>query len=234
MIEFEPKSIAFQNIRLQHCYTSSVCLTNPLSAPVDLHIRTSSPILTVQPTKVHLGPSQSIVLTVKVTLSHQQNLKSSDQYVQIKSIFFDQKIPVQVSLAQTDRDTHRSRSPSPSGRLYESQMGSSPVSSKNNHSGFEEGSGSSRMKSGIATGRNSTLEVSRSRSSSPSKTREGAHMVRELHLQLEAKNDKIKRLEEMVGQLESSNPNFDNILRMKLDEQKKSFEEKSAKVWNFL
>lgn len=233
MIEFEPKSIAFQNIRLQHCYTSSVCLTNPLSAPVDLHIRTSSPILTVQPTKVHLGPSQSIVLTVKVTLSHQQNLKSSDQYVQIKSIFFDQKIPVQVSLAQTDRDVHRSRSPSPSGRLYESQMGSSPVSSsKHNHSGFEEGS--SRMKSGIATGRNSTLEVSRSRSNSPSKTREGTHMLRELHLQLEAKNDKIKRLEEMVGQLESSHPNFDNILRMKLDEQKKSFEEKSAKVSIFL
>lgn len=55
-------------------------------------------------------------------------------------------------------------------------------------------------------------------------------MIRELQMQLEAKNDRIQALEDLVGQVQSTNPNFENILRAKLDEQKKSFEEKSSKV----
>jgi hypothetical protein len=49
-------------------------------------------------------------------------------------------------------------------------------------------------------------------------------------MQLEAKNDRIQALEDLVGQVQSTNPNFENILRAKLDEQKKSFEEKSSKI----
>lgn len=181
MIEIEPKTVSFQNLRLNQTYNSSICLTNPLSAAVDLHIRTSSPVLSVQPTKIHLSPGQSIVLSVRLHLNHVPSQKPSNYYVQIKSSFFDQKIPVDITMAQIER---RSRSSSPAHRT-----------SSTAHDREQQGT-----------------------------------IVRELTLQLASKDEKLKQLEDIVGNLQSKNPNFQNILDFHLDEQRKSFDEKSAKI----
>lgn len=114
-MEFEPSVITFREVRLNQAYTTSVCLSNPLSAAVDFQLRPSNPRYTISPTKIHLNAGQSIVITIKLFLNHYPNLtkgiKGLDDYIFIKSTYFDQKIPIQLTLSST---LARSRSPSPS------------------------------------------------------------------------------------------------------------------------
>lgn len=212
MIETEPKSLAFSNVRIKQCYSSSLCITNTLSTPVDISLRASSPHISIQPTKVHIAPQSSIVATVKLTLTQPPTHRQSTQYIYIKSLFFDQKVPVDVTVAPSDR---HSRSPSPARR------------DALDTSGGPSGYLNSTMRSGVAD----ESQASRARPAvSPSRERDGARAIRELQMQLQVKDEKIRRLEHMVGHLEASHPNFDALVRMKLEEQKLSFEEKSSKV----
>lgn len=113
-MEFEPDSLSFQEVRLNQAYTTSLCVSNPLNAPVDFVVSTTSARVKVSPSKVHLNAGQSIVLTVRLFLNHfppaSREGKQITDYLMVKSVFFDHKIPVSIRVVDP---AVRSRSPSP-------------------------------------------------------------------------------------------------------------------------
>ena len=119
MMELEPKALTFRDVFLNQAYTSSVCITNPLTAPVEFTLRPSSPRYTVTPNRVNLSGGQSIVVTVRLFLSHypnfRQGLRGQDDTIHIKSAYFEQKLDVAFFLHSRDSTTlaSRSRSSSP-------------------------------------------------------------------------------------------------------------------------
>jgi hypothetical protein len=118
MMEVEPKSLAFRDVFLNQAYTSSVCITNPLTAPVEFTLRPSSPRYTVTPNRVNLSGGQSIVVTVRLFLSHypnfRQGVRGQDDTIHIKSSYFEQKVDVAFFLHSRDSTTAASRSRSSS------------------------------------------------------------------------------------------------------------------------
>ena len=116
-MNFEPKQLTFGDIRLNQAYTTSLCITNPLTAAVEFTIRPSSPRYSISPNRVNLNPNQSIVVTVRLFLNHYPNIpkgiQGQEDSIHIKSVFFDQKIPVEFFL---HNQSARSRSTSPSER----------------------------------------------------------------------------------------------------------------------
>ena len=117
-MEVEPKSLAFRDVFLNQAYTSSVCITNPLTAPVEFTLRPSSPRYTVTPNRVNLSGGQSIVVTVRLFLSHYPNFRQGvlgqDDTIHIKSSYFEQKVDVAFFLHSRDSTTAASRSRSSS------------------------------------------------------------------------------------------------------------------------
>jgi hypothetical protein len=100
-----------------------------MSAAVDFSIRCSSTRFSVTPSKVHLNAGQSIVVTVKLFLNHYpaaaRGDKGIDDYLHIKSTYFDNKIPIEIFVNAT-RTTSRSPSPS-SGRIRNDSKNSPDV-----------------------------------------------------------------------------------------------------------
>jgi hypothetical protein len=121
MLAVEPKSLSFQDVRLNQAYTASLCITNPLSISVDFSLRPSSSRYTITPNKVNLSAGQSIVVSVRLFLSHYPNytkgVRGQDDTIHIKSSYFDQQVDVSFFLHSRDTSTKaaatRSRSPSP-------------------------------------------------------------------------------------------------------------------------
>lgn len=126
-MEFEPNLLVFREVRLNQVYSTSLCITNSFSTSVDFTIRCSSNRLSVTPNKVHLTPSQSIVVTVKLFLNHYPSLARGEQsrhqqlddYLMLKSSFFDHKVPIETYVNSHPRSN--SRSPSPLNRRKEGQ-----------------------------------------------------------------------------------------------------------------
>eukprot|EP01031_Cornospumella_fuschlensis_P036572 gene36572-44365_t len=125
-MEFEPSVLVFRDVRLSQVYSTSLCITNSYSTSVDFSIRCSSNRLSVTPSKVHLTPGQSIVVTVKLFLNHypsqtreQIRQKPMDDYLMLKSSFFDLKVPIETYINSHPRSS--SRSPSPLNRRKDGQ-----------------------------------------------------------------------------------------------------------------
>lgn len=118
MLDIEPRSIVFRDIRLNQSYTSSLCITNPLPTPVSFTLRPSSSRYVVSPNRINLAGGQSIVVTVRLYVSNFPNyakgVRGHDDAIHIQSSFFEQKIDAVMYLHK--RDTLPSRSPSPQGR----------------------------------------------------------------------------------------------------------------------
>lgn len=114
-MEVEPKSISFREVRLNQAYTTSLCISNPLPAAVEFAIRTSSPRYTVSPNRVLLSAGQSIIITVRLFLSHYPNFskgsQGQDDTIHIKSSYFDQKINVTFFLHSRDYPLKEKRIP---------------------------------------------------------------------------------------------------------------------------
>lgn len=118
-MQLEPNSIQFREVRLHQVYSSSLCLTNRLEGAVDLRLRCSSARLSVSPSKARLVPGQSLVVTIKLFLNHLPSSSSSvalEDWVEIKSSFFDQKVSVFIHPLRlsSSKPPSRSSSPSPS------------------------------------------------------------------------------------------------------------------------
>lgn len=116
--------LIFREVFLNQAYTTSVCVTNPLTAPVEFTLRPSSPRYTVTPNRVNLSGGQSIVVTVRLFLSHypnfRQGLRGQDDTIHIKSAYFEQKVDVSFFLHSRDSTTltSRSRSSSPMRQVF--------------------------------------------------------------------------------------------------------------------
>eukprot|EP00981_Chlorochromonas_danica_P003963 scaffold750_cov165-Ochromonas_danica.AAC.1 len=118
-MQLEPNSIHFREVRLHQVYSSSLCLTNRLEGAVDLRLKCSSARLSVSPSKARLVPGQSLVVTIKLFLNHLPSSSSSsssaalEDWVEIKSSFFDQKVSVFIHPLRLSSSKPPSRSSSP-------------------------------------------------------------------------------------------------------------------------
>ena len=105
MLDVSPSSLIFRDVRLKQAYTTSLCLTNSLSANVEFTIRTSSPRYSVSPSTIKLNSNQSCVVTVRLYLSSFPNsirgTTGQDDYIHIKSSYFDQKLKTTFYLNNT-------------------------------------------------------------------------------------------------------------------------------------
>lgn len=121
MLDIEPKGLSFRDVRLNQAYTTSLCITNPLTASVEFTLRPSSPRYSITPNRVNLQGGQSIVVTVRLFLSHYPNynrgVRGQEDTIHIKSAYFEQKVDVSFFLHSRDVGTtaSSSRSPSPTG-----------------------------------------------------------------------------------------------------------------------
>lgn len=189
-MEFEPQVVVFRDVRLHQSYTTNLCITNPMSASVDFTIRCSSTRYSVSPNRVHLQPKQSIVITIKLFLNHYPKIsqstinKSIEDYLHIKSTYFDQKVPLEFFL---------------SASLLPSMFRSASPPVRRN-------------------------ELSSTSNQKPTST------LHELQAQVNQKDRRIADLEAQVAGLESKYPDLQAMIRLKLEEERASFEEKSQKV----
>lgn len=140
MIEVEPKELYFREVRLNQSYTSSLCLTNNQAIAIDISIRPSSNRYHVSPSRVHLNSGQSIIVTVRLHITHFPNhaggVRGQTDTLQLSSSFFEQRVDVHFFL-YARKNTPRSRSLSPI-RREQRIVGNSPVSSSEEHGSFEE------------------------------------------------------------------------------------------------
>ena len=88
ILHYEPAVLSFRDVRLNHPYSTSLSITNPMTAGVEFTLRTSSARYSVTPNRVYLNAGQSIVVTVKLLLNHYPNISKSkhavEDYIHIK------------------------------------------------------------------------------------------------------------------------------------------------------
>ena len=204
MLDISPESLVYRDVRLNNAYLNSICITNPLPATVEFTLRPSSQRYTLTPNRVTLQAGQSIVVTVKLFLAHYPNfLKGSrgqDDHIQIKSSYFEQKVPLTFFLHSRDTPTStgraRSLSPMPreslSASTHDTQLDTSRVLRRSRYD------------------------------SMPSK--EGLELIETLNTAIRGKDEKINQLNETIGFLESKYPNWQNIIQNRIDQERKVFE----------
>ena len=144
MLEIEPKELVFREVRLNQSYTSSLCLTNGQAISIDISIRPSSSRYHVSPSRVHLNPGQSIVITVRLHITHFPNyalgVRGQTDSIQISSTFFEQKVDVHFFLSPK-KNSARPRSLSPFKRDTEGKTisaGTPPQGELSDLSQYEE------------------------------------------------------------------------------------------------
>jgi hypothetical protein len=222
MMEISPEALVFRDVRLNSAYVSSVCVTNPLPATVEFILKPSSQRYSVTPNRVTLAAGQSIVLTVRLFLSHYPNslkgFRGQEDHVQVKSSYFEQKIPLTFFLHSKDGSPvarARSHSPAVSGREFQEDdiiMTPAPASTP---SGGRVRSSSTRREASIPA-------------------RESEDLIQKMNLIIKGKEEKIRQLSETVGFLEGKYPNWQQIIHNRIEQERNSFEEKSEKVLRIL
>lgn len=185
MLEVEPAVLVIRDVRLNQPYTASLCVTNSLAAGVEFTLRPSSPRWTITPNRVNLGAGQSIVVTVRLFLSHYPNygrgVQGQEDTIHIKSSYFEQKVSATFFLHSRDSST--------------------------------------------------TTATIRAQSQSPQRHRgSSVEIITELQAQLQLKDEKIKVMEDTIGQLESKYPSMRQIIANRIEQERSVFEEKSEKV----
>lgn len=133
MVDIEPDSLVFRDVKLNQAQTASLCVSNPLTVTLEFTIRSSSSKYTISPNKVTLSAGQSIIVTVRLFVAHYSNyrkgVEGQSDTIHIKSPYFEQKIPVTFLLQP--RDYSRSRSSSPVKSRHASPTISSGASVRN-------------------------------------------------------------------------------------------------------
>lgn len=118
MIDVEPKELIFREVRLNQSYTSSLCLTNSQAISIDINLRPSSNRYHVSPNRIHLEAGQSIVVSVRLHVTHFPNyalgVKGQSDSIHLSSSFFEQKVDVRFYLTPKKSGYQAARSLSPS------------------------------------------------------------------------------------------------------------------------
>ena len=196
-MDISPNTLVFRDIHLNQSYTSSLCISNPWTTSVEFTLRPSSSRYVVTPNRVALSSGQSIVVTVRLFLSHFPNyskgIRGQEDTIHVKSTYFEQNVNMTFFLHDRGGEANssqqalaRSRSSSPSGR----------------------GAGG-----GLST-------------------RVPRDTLVELQQQLASKDEKTRRLEGIITQLESKYPSVQEIVKSKVEQERIVYEEKSEKVRN--
>ena len=120
-MEVEPKSLVFRDVRLQHAYTTSCCITNQQSSVLSAELISNSSRYSITPNRINLTPGSSIVVTVRLFLNHypsfNRDSEGYDDVIKIKSSYFEQTVGITFFLHSRDSITRaRSLSPAPSTR----------------------------------------------------------------------------------------------------------------------
>jgi hypothetical protein len=200
MLDIDPSYIEFQEVKLNQAYTSSIRISNPLTVTLDFTLRTSSSKYTVIPNKVVLSPGQSIMVSVRLFVSHYSNyakgVEGQKDTIQIKSPYFEQKVSTAFFLQAKD-----------------SSISSSSIKSFRSRSASPARSHD--------TGASAKPKPVQGSMDNP---------VSELTRQVRTKDARIKQLEEMVAELESKYPSLQKIVNTRVEQERLVFEEKSMKV----
>ena len=206
MLEISPESLSFRDVQYNEDYLANICITNPHESTVQFELRPSSSNYTVTPNHVNLSGKQSIYVTVHLfILSKTENFRISSYE---RDDFLKIKglhFEQKVNIAVFLRLPER--------RV---KFISQPISDRREKP--TEGKFSNLKNHG-----------------NPSETPDEAKKVFEsLYVQLKAKEAKINRLQDIVGQLESRYPSLQQIIRLKVEQEREVFEDKSEKVLRVL
>ena len=86
MMNVEPQALVFRNVILNQTYTTSMCISNPMSVSVEFTLRASNSRYTLTPNKVTLGGGQSVIITVRLLVAHYPNISMGFKGVEILRI----------------------------------------------------------------------------------------------------------------------------------------------------
>lgn len=201
MLDIDPSHLEFRDVQLNQAYTSSVRITNPLTVTLEFTVRPSSSKYTIVPNKIVLSPGQSIMVSVRLFVSHYSNyakgVDGQKDAIQIKSPYFEQKISTIFFLKAKD----------------------SSISSSSTNISF-------RSRSASPLPRSITETSAKSKPAQGSMD----NPVDELMRQIRIKDSRIKQLEEIVSELESKYPSLQKIVNTRIEQERINFEEKSMKV----
>lgn len=121
MLSFEPEALSFGNVRLNQAYNTSICITNNEAHPVEFSLRCTSPRYSVSPNRVKLEAGRCQVVNVRLfvsqagvssaTASSGPTTPAKTDFLIVKSLYFEHKVPISYVVAK--RSSASSRSPSP-------------------------------------------------------------------------------------------------------------------------
>jgi prefoldin subunit 5 len=114
MMELEPNALAFPNVMLNQPYVTTLIIANPLSTNVDLTLSSSAPArYTINPERLHLAGGQAVAVTIRLFVAnfpdYAKGVAGQEDYIRIKSTFFEQKVDVTFYLRSRDGTTASSR-----------------------------------------------------------------------------------------------------------------------------
>ena len=217
-MEFEPRALVFQGVRLNQAYTTSLCISNKYTSAVDFSIQPSSTRYTVNPNRVNLSPGQSIVVTVRLFLNHNPSLSEGsnlhEDLIFVKSSYFEHEVSVKFTLSTKDTAVSSRQSIFLNNTAEEGKTRQSISPSLRNRVAHQSTSASPVPKS------KQNVEI-------PTAT-----ILRtvDLEKQLSAKNKTVEHLQSIIKQLESKYPSMQELVRNHVEQERLGFEEKSEKV----
>lgn len=105
MLEVEPKVVHFNNVLVGQLYTVSLSITNPFPSKIELTLSCSSKKYTLSTTKCVISGHQTQQIYVQLSLhSIPHNHYASSDWLLIKSINFNQKLPMSFSVHNPSHD----------------------------------------------------------------------------------------------------------------------------------
>jgi hypothetical protein len=236
MLDIEPKSLVFRDIRLNQSYTSNLLITNPLATHADIALRSSAPgRYVIAPNQINIQPGQAVVVTVRLHVNHfpayEKGVRGQEDTIQVSSSFFEQKISTMLflhkrtgsasalALSSTAASMHTKSTSGPdisnssSGPVV---MGPAASPSPDDH----------KQRKFIKTMQNNASFAA----AATAEKRSTDHIIAELQSVIKSRDLVIEKLHGTIVKLEEKHPNFHDIIRDRVELERITFEEKSQKV----
>ena len=193
MLQIEPSSLIFRDVKLNQAYTSTITITNPLSVTVDFTLKPSSSKYTLSPSKIALNSNDSIVITIRLLIPHYTNytkdLNGKNDYISIKSLFFEQKIETIYYLHENILH-NRSRTPSPARNITKSV--NENIKNLNENNNFNDLLKQIEIKDKLIKQQQSI--INELQSANPSLSKVINDSIEQERLQFEEKSEKVSEL----------------------------------------
>jgi hypothetical protein len=228
MLDIEPKSLVFRDIRLNESYTSNLVLSNPLSTHVSVTLRPSAPgRYVIAPNQINMQPGQSVVVTVRLHINnfpaYEKGVRGQEDHIQVSSSFFEQKISTTVFL-QKRPGTSSLLSSTAVSFQNRSVVGHDTTAGSN--VGLPQPPGDHQQRKFIKTMKNNASFAA----AASIEKRSTDHIIDELNSAVKLRDVTIEKLNATIVKLEQNHPNFHDIIRDRVELERISFEEKSQKV----